>query len=94
MAVKQKTELTVVPYRASLPPSPSELTDLVRYLVRETQGLQASIQSLVNAAPQATDAAPLHPQNGMLRYAEGAWAAALGATGLYVYKAGAWVLVV
>jgi hypothetical protein len=94
MAVNQKTELTVVPYRATNIPSPTDTEGLVRYLIREVHSLQATLQSLVNAAPQATDAAPLNPQNGMIRYAEGAWAASLAGVGLYVYKAGVWTHIV
>lgn len=93
MAVNQKTELTVVSFKSTLPPAGSDQA-LVQYLIRENQRLTATIQSLVNASPQATDAAPLNPQNGMIRYAEGAWAVTLGAIGLYVYKAGAWTHIV
>lgn len=94
MSVNQKTELTVVPYSATTIPSPTDTEGLVRYLIRERQLLLATLQSLVKAAPQATDAAPLNPQNGMLRYAEGAWAASLAGVGLYVYKAGVWTHIV
>jgi hypothetical protein len=94
MAVNQKTELTVTPYRAIPLRSPSTTDDLVRYLIREIERLQDTLQSLVNAAPQATDAAPLNPQNGMIRYAEGAWATSLAGAGLYVYKAGVWTHIV
>jgi hypothetical protein len=94
VAVNQKTELTVTSYRSTTIPSPTDTEGLVRYLIREVHNLQATLTSLVNAAPQATDAAPLNPQNGMIRYAEGAWATALGATGLYVYKAGVWTHIV
>jgi hypothetical protein len=94
MAVNQKTELTVQSYSATTIPSPTDTEGLVRYLIRERQLLQATLTSLVNAAPQATDAAPFNPQNGMIRYAEGAWAASLAGVGLYVYKAGVWTHIV
>jgi hypothetical protein len=94
VAVNQKTELTVQAYRATQIPANTDHDGLVRYLTREVHNLQATLQSLTNAAPQATDAAPLSPQNGMVRYAEGAWAASLAGVGLYVYKAGVWTHIV
>lgn len=94
MAVNQKTELTVTTYSATTIPSPTDTEGLVRYLIRERQLLQATLTSLVNAATQATDAAPLNPQNGMIRYAEGAWATSMAGTGLYVFKTGAWVKII
>jgi hypothetical protein len=93
VAVNQKTELTVRPTGHNHTVSNRHRRP-GRYLIREVHNLQATLTSLVNAAPQATDAAPLNPQNGMIRYAEGAWATALGGTGLYVYKAGVWTHIV
>lgn len=106
MAVNQRTELTVRSWRPTTTPSPvSEagekqaappLTiDVVSHNTAiEFQRLHAAIDSLVNAAPQASSSAPLSPLNGMIRYATGDWATALGAEGLYVYKSGAWTLIV
>lgn len=94
MALNQKTELQVTAYKAIAPPPQTDVHGLIQYLLKETKRLEASIQTLTNAAPQATAAAPLNPQNGMIRYAEGAWATTLGAVGLYVYKAGAWTHIV
>lgn len=94
MAVSPKTELTVNSYRSSTPPSATDVANLSQYVLREIANLQRTVTDLVNAAPQATDVAPKNPLNGMLRYAEGAWATTLGAVGLYVYKAGVWTRIV
>jgi hypothetical protein len=94
VAVNQKTELTINSFRFSQIPPTSDTNKLIDYLVREVVRLQRTVADLVMAAPQATDAAPLNPLNGMVRYAEGAWGTALGGTGLYVYKAGVWTHIV
>lgn len=90
MAVDRKTELTVEPWRPATMPAQLDM----QWLAREFSRLSSTVASLVDAANQATDAAPLNPRNGLIRYAKGAWATALGAEGLYVYKAGAWTLIV
>jgi hypothetical protein len=89
VAVNSKTELTVLPWIPATSPAADDQS-AIAYLMHEVQRLRATVADLVNAAPQATDAAPLHPRNGMIRYAEGAWGTALGSNGLYVYDGGVW----
>jgi hypothetical protein len=90
--LSQKQDLTVVPYHYShMPADPATQST---YFMREIRRLQSTINDLHKAANQATDEAPLVPLNGMIRYAKGAWASALGGEGLYVYKAGVWTRIV
>jgi hypothetical protein len=90
--LSQKQDLTVVPYHYShMPADPATQST---YFMREIRRLQSTIDDLHKAANQATDEAPLVPLNGMIRYAKGAWASALGGEGLYVYKAGVWTRIV
>jgi hypothetical protein len=89
VAVNPRTELTVSPWSPATSPATDD-PSAITYLMHEFQRLRSTISDLAVAANQATDAAPLSPRNGMIRYAEGAWGTALGGNGLYVYKAGAW----
>jgi hypothetical protein len=93
MAVNSKTELIVSPWTPAVSPSAGD-PKVIDYLLREVQRLRSTVSDLVDAANQATDVAPKHPRNGMVRYAEGAWGTALGGNGLYVYKAGVWTHIV
>ena len=94
MAVNQKTDLTIPAFRFSMAPAADDTPQLLQYLTREVIKLQRTVATLVLAANQATDAAPLNPINGMVRYAKGAWATSLAGEGLYVYKAGVWTHIV
>jgi hypothetical protein len=90
--LSQKQDLTVVPYHYSH--MPSDPATQSTYFMREIRRLQSTINDLHKAANQATDEAPLVPLNGMIRYAKGAWASALGGEGLYCYKSGVWTRIV
>jgi hypothetical protein len=70
--------------------APPSKDDALDYLLTELQVLQGTIDSLVLAAPQAYDAAPLNPVDGLIRRAEGAWAASLAYIGMVAYDGGAW----
>lgn len=94
MAVNSKTEMTVTPYRPPTSPPLTDVKDLAAFFSREFARLMTTIGDLQDGAPQATDVAPKNPRNGMIRYAEGAWATALGGIGLYVYKSGTWTRIV
>jgi hypothetical protein len=106
VAVNQRTELTVQSWRPITTPSPVaedstkqaadqtlplSTDDIAHNTSKEFQRLRRSVDSLSTAAPQAASAAPLNPLDGMVRYATGAWATALGVTkGLFARIAGAW----
>lgn len=77
----------------SSPPTTPALTPdiLSTNTQQEFQRLHSAVDTLSTAAPQAASAAPLNPLDGMVRYATGAWATALGVTkGLFARIAGVW----
>jgi hypothetical protein len=104
VAVNQRTSLIIKPWRASTvprepiqpqsqdaPTTAPRQDDARMYFSNEMQALEGTVDSLIRAAVQVTDVAPLSPLKGMVRFADGAWATALGITGLVVYDGTQWV---
>jgi|TARA_R110000744_G_scaffold116409_2_gene217734 hypothetical protein len=75
-------------------PSPQTIENLVLFMSEELKNLELSIQSIADAAPQATDRAPEKPRRGMVRYAVSPWNPLSNSySGLVVYNGTAWVAV-
>lgn len=75
-------------------PSPQTIENLVLFMSEELKNLELSIQSIADAAPQATDRAPEKPRRGMVRYAVSPWNPLSNSySGLVVYNGTAWVQV-
>lgn len=94
MAVNSRKYLTVTPFLPLNSPPYTDAQSFNKFLVRQLQSIRQTLADLTEAAPQATDTAPLNPRIGTIRYAVGAWATSLGAEGWYGYKAtGGWTLI-
>lgn len=75
-------------------PSPQTIENLVLFMSEELKNLELSIQSIADAAAQATDRAPEKPRRGMVRYAVSPWNPLSNSySGLVVYNGTAWVQV-
>lgn len=93
MSVNPRTYVTIAPYKRQT--TPADNNSFLLYLKRIVLTLiQNTLSDLVDASPQVMENAPLNPRVGMVRYAIGAWATALGAEGLYVYKSTGWTHIV
>ena len=92
MALSDKTNALVQTYTRSQYPLLQE--GVRRYIQDELQRIESSLRTLVQAAPQVSEAPPPNPVRGMVRYAVSPWNP-LGNnfSGLVVYNGTAWVAV-
>ncbi len=92
--VNPKTYLVVNTFSNPSPPSPvNTLQSFTQWLILRFRDLTRVFENLTEAAVQDSDVAPKSPRIGTIRYATGAWATALGASGLYVWDGTTWRLI-
>ena len=92
MPLSDKQNVVLTPYSRRATPSLPESMD--QFITDELQRIEATLRSLLDASPQATDTAPDNPRKGLVRYAISPWNPLNNSySGLVVYNGTAWVQV-
>ena len=89
MAIDQLTDMIVDAYVTI--PSPADRENFKAYVFEEFLKIEASLNQLAEAAPQAVDVAPSDPRKGMIRFALSPWDPGSGSDKFYGYNGSSWV---
>lgn len=96
MAVNSRQYVTVTPFTYLNSPDFKDADAFSKYIAREMQSLRQTLSDLTEAAVTAADVEPRNPRFGLIKFATGDWATALGGSGWYGYSdagGGTWKLI-